>query len=340
MVSNALPLYKKIGGTFLVKNVKRWIQFKRYLRGGNAHNNIRTFLNTPPVTTADISSPLDLDGIIISLSTALLRCTNPNSRTVFLGHGGGDKPYPGKKACEELETFDFHFITGPKHLEKLKDTGVDLPEERLIRIGNMRFDDYLNGKIDKESVYSNLGIKDIARKNVLYAPTWKWGDGTLLKYGYEFGCTLSKEFNVIIRPHGHDRMHIPNMKRWFKKQNIDHVYFSNPSDVLKHDTMDDFLVSDIMISDTSSILYEYLVTQKPIIHIKTDYKNMHNMPAHLDICSVATQFDESKKIDELVKDTLEIQDNKLGAYEEMLNNVFFFNDGKSTDRAISFFDKR
>ena len=45
--------------------------------------------------------------------------------------------------------------------------------------------------------------------------------------------------------------------------------------------MNDFAISDLMISDTSSIIYEYLVTQKPIIIADNNYQKLHNMPADL-----------------------------------------------------------
>ena len=36
-----------------------------------------------------------------------------------MGHGVGDKKYGGTPA--PLETYNYHFISGNKHLEKLKD---------------------------------------------------------------------------------------------------------------------------------------------------------------------------------------------------------------------------
>ena len=46
-----------------------------------------------------------------------------------------------------LETYDYHFISGPKHLHKIEDVCISLPEERLIKIGYPKFDDYVNQKV-------------------------------------------------------------------------------------------------------------------------------------------------------------------------------------------------
>lgn len=83
-------------------------------------------------------------------------------------------------------------------MQKLLDSNVKIPDERLIKIGNLRFDDYVNGKFDREVEADRLGIVDRTRKNVLYAPTWSWGDGTLLKYVYRFAQEITERYNLII----------------------------------------------------------------------------------------------------------------------------------------------
>ena len=100
--------------------------------------------------------------------------------------------------------------------------------------------------------------------------------------------------------------------------------------------MNDFAISDLMISDTSSIIYEYLITKKPIIIANNDYDQLHNMPDELSVLSIAKNYDgEKSSIRELIKSNLEDK-NLFNVYEQMLNNCFYYNDGKSTDRAVKF----
>ena len=100
--------------------------------------------------------------------------------------------------------------------------------------------------------------------------------------------------------------------------------------------MNDFAISDLMISDTSSIIYEYLITKKPIIIANNDYDQLHNMPDELSVLSIAKSYDGDKAdIRDLILEDLE--DKKLVTlYNEMLNNCFYYNDGKSTERAVDF----
>ena len=97
--------------------------------------------------------------------------------------------------------------------------------------------------------------------------------------------------------------------------------------------MNDFAISDLMISDTSSIIYEYLITKKPIIIANNDYDQLHNMPDELSVLSIAKSYDGDKTdIRDLILEDLE-NEKLVDIYGEMLNNCFYFNDGNSTKRA-------
>lgn len=278
-----------------------------------------------------IDRDLDLKGVIISGTNSVLHTDKAQCKSIFIGHGTGDKKYGG--SFNSLETYDYHFISGPKHLNKIKDVGIEIPEEKLIKIGYPKFDDYVNQKVDKKEYYNYLGMKDRTRKNILYAPTWEWGDGTLHKYGKKFCQEISKDFNLIIRPHYHDRKHIRKMKSWAKNNGLEHIYFSNPANIINSNSINDFFISDLMISDTSSILYEYLITKKPIIIANNNYQDLHNMPDEMNVLKIAKRYD-GDDILSLINDSL--NEDSISNYDQLLNNCFYFNDGKSSERAADF----
>jgi len=288
-------------------------------------------LNTPNVIIRDIRKKLDLNGVIVSCSNTTINNNQDISVSIFIGHGAGDKKYGG--SAHDLETYDFHFISGEKHLHKIRDVGINIPDEKLIKIGYPKFDEYLN--INKDEYIKYLGIKDKTRKNILYAPTWKWGDGTLKKFGKKFCKEISSEHNLIIRPHFEDRGYIIRLKLWAKLNGLRHVYFSNPAQIIKNNTMNDFAISDLMISDTSSINYEYLITRKPIIIVDTDYDQLHNMPTDLNILDIVQTY-QSNKNDICSMINYELSNNTFDQYNKMLHNCFYFNDGKSSKRAADF----
>jgi len=332
--SYAWPIYKELGGTFRLRKKKQILEYKWFMRNMNQFpDKIKTYLNTPPVKQINTKNCYDFRGILISFMNSEIKRDTSKCIAIFSGHGTGDKVYGGNP--NNLSSYDYIFVTGEKHIEKMKDSGINMPEEKLIKTGNIRFDDYLNNKMNRDSALASLGIKDRNRKNILYAPTWKWGDGTYRKYVYRFCEELTKEYNLIVRPHSNDAKHIPIVKLWARLKGIKHVYFSNPKNLRERDTMFDFLISDLMISDTSSVIYEYLVTQKPIIIAQNDCKILHSMPDKYNINSFVDIYNGTQNINEMVRENLYSEKNK-NKYRQMLFDCFYFNDGASSKRAIEF----
>ncbi len=334
--SFAKAIYSRLGGCFLVRNRHRKYRFLWHVRASqrNATYDPR-FKEIPPIKIFNVrKAPFPDPGILISNSNSVIRKGNDRCHTIFMGHGTGDKRYGGNQ--HNLLSYDFHFISGPKHMEKLKDSGIHIPAEQCIPIGNPRFDDIVNRTIDKNRYREQLGIKDRQRKTILYAPTWQWGAGTLHQHIQSFIKEITEEYNLIVRPHYFDRKYILKYQAWTKFKRYEHVYFSNPANILTNDTMNDFAVSDMLISDTSSILYEYLITKNPIIVIDNHYKEGHQMPASMDIKTVAHMFDGMRRsgIKEVIDTAFKYHDRK--AYARMLNDCFYFNDGRSLDRIIEF----
>ena len=327
------PIFDQSGGTFVVNKLNRLLRFKFYMTNSISSKNKNAYLNTPHVIIRDVRKELDLDGIIVSCSNTVIKNDKQSSISIFIGHGAGDKKYGG--SAHDLETYDYHFISGKKHLHKIKDVGINIADEKLIKIGYPKFDEYLNNQINKNKYLEYLGIKDTTRKNILYAPTWEWGDGTLKRFGKKFCREISKEHNLIIRPHFEDRKRILRLRTWAKLNRLQHVYFSNPARIIKNNTMHDFAISDLMISDTSSINYEYLITRKPIIIVDNNYDDLHDMPSNLNILNIVQKYN-SKKDDICTMIENELGNNNYEQYNTMLHNCFYFNDGKSSERAANF----
>ena len=99
--------------------------------------------------------------------------------------------------------------------------------------------------------------------------------------------------------------------------------------------MYDFAISDLLISDTSSINYEYLITRKPIIIVDNNYDELHEMPSDLNILDIVQKYNGNKDNISLLIEN-ELSNNNYEKYNTMLHNCFYFNDGKSAERASDF----
>jgi len=338
--SYALPVYNCIGGVFVVRDRKKFYHLKRYMTN-MARFNEKTFRNTPEIKIIPRRELNKLDGVIFFLANSIVPEDDyKNAVTIFHEHGTSDKKYSGgqSRGGRKLAKYDYIFLSGPKNKERLTDIGLDIPEEKLIKIGGLRFDDYVNGKIDREREMDRLKIKDRSRKNILYAPTWRFGDGTIKKYGFRFAREITKEYNLILRPHYHDRRYGAYIHAVSKLKGIKHLYFSQPANLIKSDTLFDFAVSDLLISDISSVIYEYLITLNPMIIVLNEFKQRHNMSDEMNIMKHADFYDGSQNIAQIIKENLETQKYK-NDYKVMLNSCFYSTDGTCVDKAAEFLER-
>ena len=344
--SYAIPIYQKIGGTFLVRDKKCLMQFKWAMRRMNKDRKKNGILNYPQVKLISKSERQNLSGIIIFCSNSISLKKYPNAKTIFLEHGTGDKKYGGAKpgkdnpldyAAKKLLSYDFIFTSGKKNIYRIKNMDIEIEPEKIVKIGGTRFDEVICGELSRQIEEKRLKIKDTSRKNILYAPTWRFGDGTLDKYVHHFIKQITREYNLIIRTHYHDYKRIIQLKLWAKLHGFKHLYFSNPLDQIRNNTFHDFIVSDLMISDISAVIYEYIIMNKPMILISNNTKFRHDMPDEMNAMKYATIWDEKSDIIDLIKQSF-ADEERTAKYKELLNNCFFYNDGKSASRAIEFLE--
>ena len=130
--ANIKPVFTQTGGTFVVNKLNRFLRFKFYMANAATNSTENRFLNTPDVIIRDLRKKLDLKGVIVSCSNTIIKNNKDTSISIFIGHGAGDKKYGGSAHC--LETYDYHFISGDKHLHKINDA----LDKILIRENRMK----------------------------------------------------------------------------------------------------------------------------------------------------------------------------------------------------------
>ena len=141
--SYALPVYNEIGGTFVVRDLLRLMQFKRYFVNLSKFKE-KTILKTPKVIVRSQQEVSKLDGIIFFLSNSIWPEDDYRSPTIFHEHGTSDKRYGGKshgKAKKKLSKYDYIFLSGPKNLKRLEEVGLHFSQDKLVENGGLRFDD-------------------------------------------------------------------------------------------------------------------------------------------------------------------------------------------------------
>ncbi|MEE4262778.1 MAG: CDP-glycerol glycerophosphotransferase family protein [Desulfobacteraceae bacterium] len=168
--------------------------------------------------------------------------------------------------------FDKLFVLGPYMLEKFISTGtLSENDSRLEKIGMPKIDCLRDGSLDASAIRKQLDI-DNDLPTVLYAPTRSTISGTSLEHaGEEIIGTISKmDVNFLIKLH--DR----NYRMWRKKNPMDwrrrliDMKTPNMRVITDYDICPAFYVSDLLVSDVSSVSYEFCTLDRPMIFYHID----------------------------------------------------------------------
>jgi len=171
--------------------------------------------------------------------------------------------------------YDIYFVTGKLNEEKIKKILQyhNLKDiVKIINIGYPKSDNLYNGNIPARiEIFNKLNLAP-NKKTILYAPSWEEGLSAR-----EFGIQMTeiilnnKEINFIVKLH--PCFFVQNTddsynggKNW---EQLYSPYFTlNNFTFIKEYKSDELLyISDIMITDLSSIALEFLALEKPVIYL-------------------------------------------------------------------------
>lgn len=153
------------------------------------------------------------------------------------------------------------------------------PKENLKIFGSAQADDLGNVKIDKKEVASFYTINIRDRPNILLGFTWHhgkvlshWGDDIeLFKELFAFGESIGA--NLILRMHDsfrYDPSYLKELDDLVTK--YDHVMLKFKDTY--QDNLIDMLISDVMVSNYSSLINRFYLTGKPSIHVYPERRGM------------------------------------------------------------------
>jgi len=213
--------------------------------------------------------------------------------------------------------FDLYLTQGPyftNTFNKLKTIHKDFD---VIETGWPKLDVFATEKdkynIEKESLLQNTN----AKKVILYAPTFS-PKLTSAPFLVDEIKALAKNPDYVILMKFHPLMD----KKWLETYKsisnaIPNIIFKDEKNIVKF-----LLMADILISDTSSVIYEFLLLDKPTIsfrNISTDIYWENSL--------------EYKNLADLVKKNLE-EDPYKESRGYIYNQYHPYNDGKSAERMV------
>lgn len=212
-----------------------------------------------------------------------------------------------------------------------------LNRNQMINSGYPRNDILTNyTKKDTDRIKASLGI-DANKKVILYAPTWR--DNEYVKADY-FTAKLHLDLDKMKSELGEDSL-ILVRTHYLIANSLDLTdYEGFAMNVADYEDINDlYLISDLLITDYSSVFFDYATLRRPIIFFAYDLDEYAN-----DIRGF--YFDYEKEVPgPIVKDTdaviVEIKQafttNELHHnYDQFVNTYNVWEDGHATERLVDF----
>jgi CDP-glycerol glycerophosphotransferase (TagB/SpsB family) len=162
----------------------------------------------------------------------------------------------------EYNKCDYVFTTSDNLIEIMKDS-FDLPESNIIVTGQPRNDGLVIEKYKRKN----------KTKNIVWMPTHRGRSKTnietlLLEYDFNFSeVEKFLERNnayLLIKPHFTE---LTSLNKLFSSQNVSRIKLIADADPLE--TLKD---ADILITDYSSVYFDYLLLDRPVIFTPFDYE--------------------------------------------------------------------
>ena len=246
--------------------------------------------------------------------------SRPNTKLlrVYVAHGTSNKPCTMWFGDRGKDIYDYYWTTGPKMRKIFEQFGHGI-KGKEIKIGNLRFDWYFND-------YSHSRVMDLLKiKNnlplLIFAPTFK---KQTLEHCNETFKPLLEKYNVVIKPHPIEKVN------QFRKHHRLQVYEGDISNIL--------WAADVLISDESSVAYDFTITGKPIVlcppiaSTSFDDEDKYNLEKHT---ASFEYWDEKADIMESIEEARA----RVDEVKQLCKDSFWYQDGYATDRACDWIRK-
>ncbi len=215
------------------------------------------------------------------------------------------------------------------------ETAFAFPQQKMLNVGYPRVDCLVQPDPARISELKKKYHLPINKKIILYAPTWR--DNSYNNAGYTFELkvnfyswkrVLGEEYIVLFKPHYLicSTYHIP-------QDLSDFVFLMDPN----QDISDAYLVSDALITDYSSVFFDYAQLERPIYfymydlgHYAKELRGFYlKVPDDLPNNFVKTEEELLKMIKD---DYFDYQRLRLRAFNERFNP---WNDGSACEKIVS-----
>ena len=238
-----------------------------------------------------------------------------------------------------MRGWDRLFFINALRLQNFIDIGaIDADSPAIRLIGMPKLDCLVDGSLERDKILESLGIEP-KRKTVLYAPTWS-KYSSVASMGEELVRRLgSSGYTVIVKLHDRSRQgddyHAGGVD-WGQRllpilQTVGGVLATGSNSSLY------LAAADLLITDHSSVGFEYLLLDRPLlrIHVPELLKNTDIEPLYVQLMAdAATSVSSIEDLEKAVDRNFTNPGEKSTSRKEVANKMFY-RPGTATARAIA-----
>ena len=240
---------------------------------------------------------------------------------------------------QSMRSWDRLYFINRRRLEHFVNCGaIDENSPAACLIGMPKLDCLVDGSLNRDTILRSLGV-DPSRKTVLYAPTWS-PYSSLGSFGEELVQKLGAAgYAVIVKLHDRSRE-----SEYIHSGGVDWGARLNPilqrfGGVLAQasDSSKYLAAADVLITDHSSVGFEYLLLDRPVIRIEVPelIRRTDIEPTYVQLLAEASTTtlnveDTLTAVERGMQNPQLKSDSRQAVVREM-----FYKPGTATERAVS-----
>ena len=278
--------------------------------------------------------------IIVGNVGKIEQIADPSSLAIMVYHGIGLKQTYYRDITDRI---DIRVVESKERYDILQKQG----QKNLVLTGYSKCDPLVEYDNSQADILDKLGL-DPTKKTVLYAPSFY--PSSIEKISPEL-AQFSNEFNLIIKLHNFS---------WFQKRyqyqsvlirtvtdNLKNSFLAQPFDI---DVIPYMLASDLLISDISSTIFEFLPLDRPIIMaecflirlkhriFKRRFKRKLDLD-RFDAIDFVYRINEPAQLNGLVYHAIEYPDEMSKMRVDAGERYLYKTDGKASSRLLDVIEK-
>ena len=249
---------------------------------------------------------------------------------------GGSVDFKSRKILEKASKNTDYLIVSSSNIQDYYSEAFQIPKTKIKPLGLPRADYYFeNHDIDdlKSKFFEKYDLSG-DKKIVLYAPTFRDEEKYNNVFDYldleKFNQSLGDEYILALRLH-------PKIKKFYSGEISSEEQYIDCSDYPSEQEL--LLISDILITDYSSIMIEFALLNKPIIFFTYDFESYmtEERGFYFDFKSTVpgpVVYDSNQLIDVIKSNSFD--ENKIS---EFVKTQFNEMDGQSSKRVVDYLMK-